>query len=214
MTLFGDRKFRVSWRYLCAKPQAYHLSVEILWLVINVLCSLLENCHSRGNIAWAFEAAAHQLISASLAGRFPPVRRVKVTFPSMSLCLDTPWSNVPAGSGCDTDGAETPYQPCVLLSVLPFPSSALSSLHPACLGGSWLPPMPPLLPGSRSPSPSSPLSAPPTPPLCTSLGSVCANISISADCKDWFNFMGVISFKKSLSEQQPNECLIKHIFLQ
>lgn len=95
MTLPGDKKFRLSWCYLCAKPQAYRLSEEILWLVMNVLCSLLENCHWRGNVARAFEAAACQLISASLAGRTPPIRRVSVTFPSMSLCLDTPWSNIP-----------------------------------------------------------------------------------------------------------------------
>lgn len=40
------------------------------------------------------------------------------------------------------------------------------------------------------------------------------NICISADCKDQFNFMGVISFKKSLSEQRPIESPIKHIFLR
>lgn len=213
MTLFGDRKFRPRWCYLWAKPQAYHLSEEILWLVMNVLYSLLENWHQRGNIAQAFEAASCQLISVSLAGRIPPIRRVRRTFPSVPM-LRCPieqcscrfrlvqwWCWDPLAALRPALGSFLSFQ-CPVL-----PPSRLS------WGQLASPSVPPVLPGWRSP-PSSPPSAPPTPLLRTSLGSVCAHISISADCKDWFNFMGVISFKKSLSEQQPDECLIKHIFLR
>lgn len=59
---------------------------------MNRLCSLLENCHWRGNIGWADEAAAHQLIGVSLSGRIPLSqcsRCVRTTFLGQGQELDT-----------------------------------------------------------------------------------------------------------------------------
>lgn len=134
----------------------------------------------------------------------------------------SPMSHPPLCLLCPTSGpwqeslSPSPASPWLLFHAV-FPSFSLSipSCFPQPLPGTWHVGSQPasfIVPGCLSSAPSTPLLFPT--PYCTNLGSVCACICISADCKDWFNFMGVISFKKSLSEQQPDESLIKHIFLR